>query len=271
METKQNIIDAFTLLLNDSEPAVTRANHLATVLRLLDSYANKMSDSWQAPVKAYQNAAPGAPSTGDRYAVGATAVGAWAGNSHKVATWNGSAWTFTVPPAGSMMACTDMPRNMVAMVSGAMQLLRIPQDLLYRNPGNSTTSSASLVELGDLSGWVKPGRRYKVELQLLVSSTNAAAGLQIAMIGPTCDAIALTARIPTGTNTEQMAHRGGFGAFTPAATLPESGMPVLVTITGIVSNPAAQDVITPMIAIASGTATITVLPGSTMRITDITE
>lgn len=270
METRQQLIDAFTTLLSEAEPAVQKATHLAAVLKLINSTTNKSSDTWQAPVLGYQQVPPGSPAPGDRYAVAAPGFSTWVGNGNKIATWTGSSWTYNTPPDGSMVYCVFSPLIMVVMINGEWMRVRIPQDQLYRTTGNVTTNSTSLAELGGLSGWVKPGHRYRVDLQLLVKSTDAAVGLQIGMSGPPCDAVAFTARIPTGNNTEQLAH-GGFGAFTAADTLPASGVPVLITITGVVSNPAASDVITPLIASGSTGVTIVILPGSSMRITDITE
>jgi hypothetical protein len=43
---------------------------------------------------------PGAPATGERYIVGAGAVGDWAGQEDNIAEWNGTAWEFEVPQEG---------------------------------------------------------------------------------------------------------------------------------------------------------------------------
>lgn len=43
---------------------------------------------------------PTTPTLGDRYIVGPSATGAWAGQEGNIATWNGTAWLFTVPRSG---------------------------------------------------------------------------------------------------------------------------------------------------------------------------
>ena len=39
-----------------------------------------------------------APSSGDKYLVGSSPVGAWAGHAGEIAEWDGSSWLFTLPP-----------------------------------------------------------------------------------------------------------------------------------------------------------------------------
>lgn len=46
------------------------------------------------------SAPPGAPATGDTYIVGASATGAWATHSDKIAVWDGAAWVFYTPRVG---------------------------------------------------------------------------------------------------------------------------------------------------------------------------
>jgi len=43
------------------------------------------------------NTPPGGPSTGDKYIVGTSPTGAWAGKGNYVATYNGTAWDFSDP------------------------------------------------------------------------------------------------------------------------------------------------------------------------------
>jgi hypothetical protein len=59
--------------------------------------------SWQDPVIDEQTTPPGAPSTGDRYIVTATATGAWVGREDDIAEWDGSAWVFTTPTEGYVL------------------------------------------------------------------------------------------------------------------------------------------------------------------------
>jgi len=48
-------------------------------------------------------APPGTPTAGDRYIVGPSATGAWAGQDDAVAVWDGAAWVF-YPPAEGWLA-----------------------------------------------------------------------------------------------------------------------------------------------------------------------
>ncbi len=50
---------------------------------------------------------PGAPTTGDRYIVAATATGDWTGQEDNIAEWNGSSWDFTTPSLGMIVAIDD--------------------------------------------------------------------------------------------------------------------------------------------------------------------
>ncbi len=56
--------------------------------------------SWQPPVLAQQNDPPASPTKGDRYIVGNTPTGAWAGYAWSVATYDGAAWILDVPAEG---------------------------------------------------------------------------------------------------------------------------------------------------------------------------
>ena len=69
-------------------------------LILLDAVA-------QIAVRAiYQNAPPASPLAGDRYLVGSTPTGAFAGQAAKIAAYDGSAWRFMTPKAGWVMTNT---------------------------------------------------------------------------------------------------------------------------------------------------------------------
>jgi hypothetical protein len=53
-----------------------------------------------------QNAPPASPVAGDRYLVGSTPTGAFAGQAAKIAAYDGSAWRFMTPKAGWVMTNT---------------------------------------------------------------------------------------------------------------------------------------------------------------------
>jgi len=61
---------------------------------------------------------PGAPTTGDRYLVTATATGAWAGYEDYIAEWDGSAWTFTQPAAPAYVWDADSSQFYVYEAGG---------------------------------------------------------------------------------------------------------------------------------------------------------
>lgn len=56
--------------------------------------------SWQRPVIATQNTPPGTPSKGDRYIVGTSPTGDWAGHANNIAWYDGSQWKFDTPSEG---------------------------------------------------------------------------------------------------------------------------------------------------------------------------
>jgi len=61
---------------------------------------------------------PGSPASGARYLIIATASGAWVGKEDQVAEWNGSAWVYQVPTAGTHIAIDDEP-NSIYLYSGS--------------------------------------------------------------------------------------------------------------------------------------------------------
>lgn len=56
--------------------------------------------SWQPTVASTLNTPPGSPVKGDRYLVGITPTGAWAGKANNIAWYDGAAWQFDIPAAG---------------------------------------------------------------------------------------------------------------------------------------------------------------------------
>ena len=66
----------------------------------VDSFAQGLV--WQEPVLTIGSTTPpGSPTTGDRHIVaGSSATGAWVGEEHNIAEWNGSAWEFASSTTG---------------------------------------------------------------------------------------------------------------------------------------------------------------------------
>jgi len=61
--------------------------------------------TWQHPVDEVNvNTPPGSPSTGYRVVVGSSPTGVFVGHGGKIAQWNGTAWVFSTPKQGSMVA-----------------------------------------------------------------------------------------------------------------------------------------------------------------------
>lgn len=270
MQTRQQLIDAWTLLLDDGEPLVSKSALLTQVLALLDSAENKLSDTWPPPVKDMRNTPPGAPTSGDRYAVGATPTGAWTGHANSIAAWDGSAWGFVVPPNGALLLCTDADTILQRRNSAWMARL-LYGTKRYRTTGPVTVSATVLTDIGSLSGPVLAGRRYRVQGELLLQCDSAAYGITVGLLGPSSDAVAITARIPDTATHSAEGHASAFGTVAASSALPAANAPVRVRIDAVVASPAADDWTTIAIATNNASATVTVLPGSTMEITDITD
>lgn len=72
---------------------------------LLDT---KDKSRWQQPILDKDlSAPPDDPSKGDRYIVGASPTGDWAGHADDIAEWNGSAWIFTTAFEGMITYVMD--------------------------------------------------------------------------------------------------------------------------------------------------------------------
>jgi len=56
--------------------------------------------TWRDPVIDQLSTPPGGPITGDRYIVGSSPTGAWAGKTDDIAEWNGTGWDFYTPTDG---------------------------------------------------------------------------------------------------------------------------------------------------------------------------
>lgn len=59
------------------------------------------------PVISQINTPPGSPSTGDRYLVGTSPVGAWSANANHVAEWDGVSWVYTIPVNNNTVFVTN--------------------------------------------------------------------------------------------------------------------------------------------------------------------
>lgn len=81
----------------------------ATDLKMLDWQDSVIDKDLTAP--------PGGESAGDRYLVGGSATGAWAGHDNDIAQFNGSTWIFTTPNEG--FACWVEDENKIYTYNGS--------------------------------------------------------------------------------------------------------------------------------------------------------
>ena len=65
----------------------------------------------------YLDTPPSSPSTGDTHIVGLDPTGDWVGQSDKVATWDGSAWVFTLQDANFIANYPDIEQAVNSQVS----------------------------------------------------------------------------------------------------------------------------------------------------------
>ncbi len=63
-------------------------------------------------------APPASPTYGDRYIVGPSATGAWAGHTDKIAIYTGSAWAFYSPKVGWLAYIEDEGKISVYKTTG---------------------------------------------------------------------------------------------------------------------------------------------------------
>lgn len=59
------------------------------------------------------NTPPVAPAVGDRYIIGTSPTGAWAGHANQIVQWSGSTWIFTAPTMGAQTFDEDTSENVV--------------------------------------------------------------------------------------------------------------------------------------------------------------
>jgi hypothetical protein len=126
--TLANGTRAFTGVVDGITP--TAAVHLATK-GYVDSLIQGLE--WRDSVLERRSSPPGAPGSGDRYLVIATATGAWTGHEDEIATWNGSSWDFEVPSDGWAVWVEDV-------------------DKLYVYNGTAWVLFGSTVDHGNLQG-----------------------------------------------------------------------------------------------------------------------
>ena len=98
---------------------------------------------WVPPVLSQgDNDPPPSPNTGDRYIIGSSPTGAWAGRSNDIAEWNGSIWLFTVATDGLTTHVDD--ENVPYTFSPSL-------NTWVRTSGTFDLTLRSVTELNDVS------------------------------------------------------------------------------------------------------------------------
>jgi len=119
---------------------------------------------WQFPAKDRDlNSPPGSPSDGDRYIVGSSPSGDWAGQANNIAIWddNNTAWIFATATEGMTAWLED--ENTYVTFDGSnwdLTLKRLATSLQTYSESNVTTSrsfdadTVTLPELADIVGTI---------------------------------------------------------------------------------------------------------------------
>jgi len=148
----------------DVNDSGTTTSDLWTASKIGSEIDSKLNGvSWQEPVEDKDlTAPPGSPSAGDRYIVGASATGDWAGHDYDIAEYDGSAWSFVVDVEGLACYVKD-------------------EDKLYTNNGSNWVTFGSVSTHNNLSG-LQGGQSGEYYHLTAAEHTNlsAAAGSQTA-------------------------------------------------------------------------------------------
>lgn len=140
----------------------------------------------QASVKDQNlTAPPGSPSGSDRYIIPAGATGAWAGQSAKIAEWNGAAWDLYTPQIGWTCYVDDEQKvyswNGTAWVrtGGALQTIAAGNGLTGGGQADTVTltiGAGNGISVGSTAVSVKAGKG------ILVNSTGIEANIDASSI-----------------------------------------------------------------------------------------
>lgn len=268
--TRAELTTEFSTLLNGAQPKVSKAALLASVQKLLDSYLNQRSDTWLPPVKRQQNPPPASPASGDRYVVGPGPSGAWAGHDEEIAEWDGTAWVFSTVGNGAMVFALDLPAVCYMKSQGAFSARPVPRAFLQGMAGTSSTSNVALQQVASLSGPLQTGRRYRVEVCMLVQSETLTQGIKVGLSGPVAADLAWTVRIPDAVNGSKEEHGNDYNVAVTTTAVPAVDKTFRVHIAAEVVAPTYDDYIYAMIATTDAGTQVDVMPGSWIEITDTT-
>lgn len=125
-------------------------------------------NTWQPPVDDRDvNTPPGAPTTGYRVIVGGSPTGAFVGHAGEIAQWNGSAWVFSTPKAGTVAHVKDeaQPVRQTALVAPwAWSPFSLAphatthedggsDELTVQNLGSGAATAGKLLQADGTGGW----------------------------------------------------------------------------------------------------------------------
>lgn len=190
---------------------------------------------------------PGSPSGGDRYVVGGSATGAWAGKDYKIAAYIDGMWRFYDPrPGMSAYSEADSTRY---DVDASFQW--VPQ---FANGGLGSvtfsaftkTSDTTLADITNLTATLKPGT-YAMRAYL-PASANASGGIKLALGGT-----ALCTKITADTKTyngNSLVAGGSQYIYNSTAAAPTGQ---LAALTGVVTDIYVEATIT---VTTAGTVTL---------------
>lgn len=265
--TRTELGTDLTSLTDPGAPKISKALLKAYLQKLVDSAANLRSDAWLPPVKNLLNTPPGSPTEGDRYAVGPAPTGAWNGHDSEIAEYTSGSWVFDAVPNNAMVLPTDAPTTALVKQGGVFRPLQLPREFRAVTITTASTTSGTLATVPGLSAPVLAGHRYRVEVELVLQAVAPGDTYKAAISHPACTMGAWTLTMPDSAlgltmHSNTIAGGNNFGA-APGT------VPFIVRLAGVFA-PSANGTLAASWS-ADGSTAVDVLPGSTIRVTDITD
>ncbi len=161
----------------------------------------------------YQSAPPASPTSGNSYLVKTPGSGAWLTHSEKIATWNGSAWTFEVAAAGWQAWLTATSQqwdfNGTTWQSGVVRADVSQTSLFNASQKTQARRNVGITEAADLVALASDLSSMQDALYINYFGSIRVRNLAY---GPTAFGVPLTDVLPTTANTTIVAD---IPAFTP--------------------------------------------------------
>lgn len=184
-EIKTHIDDAARhRLINDSGTSPTELWSAQKIRNEMD--LARAGQEYQDSVKDKDLAAPpGTPAARDRYIVGASPTGAWAGRANQIAEWTGSAWSFIVPTVGMTCIVDDESKQYTyngtswVRTGGALQTVTAGNGLTGGGTADTVTLTVGAgngINVGSTSVAARAGKG------ILVNSTGIEANIDASSI-----------------------------------------------------------------------------------------